>query len=154
MVRRGRRGPAPLDRYALRRLRLLAPAGGRAPSGQSRRHAHGLVGARGRLRPPRAAPRRRAGASRLLARHPGHGLLRRGRTAQTRCGFTRAAALARRQDAIPSLNFFFMSLASCKTPFSGNQNGIGWRTPFYFASSSVVKRISDSEFTLGKEARI
>jgi hypothetical protein len=69
VVRRRRRRRGHADRCALRGLRLLAPAGERAPSHQPPRYADVLVGAGGNLRPSRTAPCVRAWTAIVLARH-------------------------------------------------------------------------------------
>ena len=84
VVRRRRPCRSDVNRRALRGLRLLAPARGRAPSRQPPRHADGLVGSRGHLRPSRAPPRSRTRTAIVLARDGRHGLLRRGRFAARR----------------------------------------------------------------------
>ena len=58
------------------------PEGG-TPSGQPRRHAHGVVGACRNLRPPCALSGFGARTESVLARNAGYGLLRRGPAAQS-----------------------------------------------------------------------
>jgi hypothetical protein len=116
VVRRGRRRRRDVDRRALRGLRLLAPARGRTQSSQPPRYADGLVGASRNLRASRAPPRLRAGTAIVLVRHARHGLLRRGRAAQSRrTVVSDVEAIA--QDRLGQRNFSFGPLAPASARF-------------------------------------